>query len=124
MAERPVTTLTIPAPARMLTLNAERKADAHDRASIVRLWREAAWATALQAKVSPMKRIKITVHVGQRGSVLADAANHYPAVKACIDGLVDAKVIEDDGPGFVRNIDQWAPRRTERDVIVLELEEV
>lgn len=37
---------------------------------------------------------------GRRPDVLACA----PTVKAAIDGIVDAKILEDDGPEFVRGI--------------------
>ena len=34
---------------------------------------------------------------------MADTGGHFPIAKACIDGLIDAGVIEDDGPGIPKS---------------------
>ena len=41
---------------------------------------------------------------------MADTGGHFPVAKACIDGLVDAGVIPDDGPEFVRSLTFKAPQ--------------
>jgi hypothetical protein len=51
-----------------------------------------------------------------------DTGNCYPSVKACIDGLVRAGLIEDDGPEFVTFIGMHA-HRFGRDALVLIIEE-
>jgi hypothetical protein len=38
-----------------------------------------------------------------------DASSCHPAAKAAIDGLVDAGVLTDDGPAFVRSVTFLAP---------------
>jgi hypothetical protein len=42
---------------------------------------------------------------------LPDAGNNYPAVKAAIDGLVDARLIPHDGPKTVLSITMNAPTK-------------
>lgn len=114
----------VPAPTRMLTLNAERKMGNYERASIVRLWREAGWVYAKNANMKPMTRVHITADIEQKGSVLADAGAHFPSVKAIIDGLVDAKVLPGDGPEHVLSLRQFAAVRATENAICLTLEEV
>ena len=113
--------LVIPAPARMLTLNAERKMSTYERAAIVRLWREAAWVYARSANMRPMDTVHVTADIEQKGSVLADAGAHFPCVKAIIDGLVDAKVLPDDGPAHVLSLRQFAAARAAENTIMVTL---
>jgi hypothetical protein len=40
---------------------------------------------------------------------MADTGGHFPVAKACIDGLVDAGVIPDDGPNFVKSLEFRSP---------------
>jgi hypothetical protein len=40
-----------------------------------------------------------------------DAGAHYPVVKAAVDGLVDAGVLPDDSPQWVRCVIQYLPRK-------------
>ena len=51
---------------------------------------------ARAARIPPMARARITVHVHGRTRARTDPANAYPTVKAVIDGLVDAGVLPDD----------------------------
>ena len=40
---------------------------------------------------------------------MADTGGHFPVAKSCIDGLIDAGVIEDDGPEVVTSLTFKAP---------------
>ena len=51
---------------------------------------------ARAARIPPMGRAHVTVHVHGRTRTRTDPANAYPAVKAVVDGLVDAGIIPDD----------------------------
>lgn len=52
---------------------------------------------AIEAGVPAMERMLVTAHTMKTGRSL-DLGNNYPAVKAAIDGVVDAGVIVDDTP--------------------------
>jgi crossover junction endodeoxyribonuclease RusA len=52
---------------------------------------------------------------------LADVGAHLPSVKAAVDGLVDAGVLADDGPVFLRSLLLNAPVRGGRDLLRLVL---
>ncbi|MGH9089991.1 MAG: hypothetical protein ACRDZR_01205 [Acidimicrobiales bacterium] len=105
--------IVIPAPARMLTTNAERRLHWSQRAEIVRLWRVAAWAGAVAARpgLAALSAAEIDAYPVQRGGVLADPGAHAPIVKAAVDGLVDAKVLPDDSPTFLRALRIHPPVR-------------
>lgn len=66
------------------------------RARRTRKLRTRAALAARAARVPPMVRARITVHVHGRTRARTDPANAYPAIKACVDGLVDAGVLPDD----------------------------
>ena len=84
-------------PGKLWTVNAERRMHWAKRSRLTRDMRTAGWAMALAYKVPRLQKAQVTVipHQSKRGPV-ADSHAFYPAVKACIDGLVDAKVIPND----------------------------
>jgi Holliday junction resolvase RusA-like endonuclease len=79
------------------TANAERRWHHYKRAQVVRDAR-ARWAWhALAARVPRLDRVEIDVRPHSKDRRWKpDVAACYPAVKAAIDGLVDARVLEDD----------------------------
>jgi Holliday junction resolvase RusA-like endonuclease len=79
------------------TTNAERRWHHYKRAQVVRDAR-ARWAWhALAARVPRLDRVEIDVRPHSKDRRWKpDVAACYPAVKAAIDGLVDARVLEDD----------------------------
>jgi crossover junction endodeoxyribonuclease RusA len=102
--------LTVVAPARMLTINAERSMFWATRAAIVKLWRQAGWAEALHAHLPRLQAAEIDAYPSQKG-VLADAGAHSPVIKALVDGLVDAHVLPDDSPTYLRALRIHPPTR-------------
>jgi crossover junction endodeoxyribonuclease RusA len=100
----------IVAPARMLTMNAERTIHWAARAAIVKLWRTAGWAEALAAHLPRLQTAEIDAYPSQKG-VLADVGAHAPVVKALVDGLVDAHVLPDDSPAYLRALRIHPPTR-------------
>jgi len=87
------------------TVNAERTWHYHKRAKAVRECRERFAWLALEAKVGRVARIKVAVvplAKDRRG--IQDVAACLPAVKAAVDGLVDAGVIVDDDPAHLVSI--------------------
>jgi len=67
-----------------------------DKGRLVAEWRDAFAKLARHAKVPHLDRIAVTVETHLKGRRAQDIAANFPAVKAGIDGLVDAGVIVDD----------------------------
>ena len=76
---------------KMWTLNAERKMHHFTRAKNVKEWREAAATVAIAKRIPRLEAIEVTFtphRINKSG--LADLGGHFPVLKACIDGLMDA----------------------------------
>ena len=87
------------------TVNAERTWHFQKRATAVRECRERFTWLALEQRIPRLERVNISVvplAIDRRG--IQDVAACLPAAKAAIDGIVDANVLEDDGPQWVRSI--------------------
>tara|TARA_Y100000401_G_C8222395_1_gene173982 strand:- start:220 stop:609 length:390 start_codon:yes stop_codon:yes gene_type:complete len=97
------------------TLNAERRWHYHKRARIVKETRERFAWLALEAKIPKQKKIRVTAVplLKQRNSI-PDVAACFPAVKAAIDGIVDAGTIPDDDPSHLVSICFHAPEFGEK----------
>jgi hypothetical protein len=96
---------------KLFTLNTERGWHHHKRAKFVKQWRTASCVEAKAAKVPKMKSMEITfIPYRANRRNMADTGGHFPVAKACIDGLVDAGVIPDDGPEYVTSLTFEAPR--------------
>ena len=93
------------------TANSERSWHYHKRATKVRVTREK-WAWIAKAsKVPKLKRISIiATPLKSSRRAMPDVAACYPAVKAAIDGLVDAEIVADDDPFHVIRITFNAPK--------------
>jgi crossover junction endodeoxyribonuclease RusA len=108
-------------PERPFTLNAERTWHHHKRAKIVRQWREAFAVLAAEAAIPggiEAIEVEATPYLTPRGRT-QDVAACMPAVKAAIDGLVDAGVIEDDSPKYLKSLTFNAPIRCDENSLVL-----
>jgi crossover junction endodeoxyribonuclease RusA len=87
-------------------------------------WREATAAAATAAGLSPLPRIKVTACPWLRGKRKQDVGACMRAVKACVDGLVDAGVIPDDTDEYVVKLSFLPPAlQAEVDELVLTIEE-
>ena len=69
-------------------------------------------------KIPPMAWITVTVEPHQKNGRLQDVGACNPSVKAAIDGLVDASVLPDDSPEFVRSL-VFLPPRKGKDALVI-----
>lgn len=82
------------------------------RARQIRTWRQAFYMLTLQARVPRMEaaalHVRTTVAPPAR---LHDCGNEFYAVKAAVDGMVDAGVLADDSPQHLRSITFHAPVR-------------
>jgi hypothetical protein len=109
---------------KLTSLNSERSTHFTQRSEATRQWRTDAYWEIKRANLPHLDRVSIIVQPYQRRSVLQDAGNCYPVVKAIVDGLVDAKVLDDDGPEIVTALTLLAPKRTTTstcDLVSLEL---
>lgn len=107
------------------TTNAERTWHFHKRARMVRDCRERFAWLAIESRVPHLQRVNVQavpLTANRRG--LQDVGACYPAVKAAIDGLVDAGVLIDDDPTHVRSIQFFAPQVIGRHGLRLIVEEV
>lgn len=95
------------------SINEERKLHYMERARRVKEWRETFYWLAKEAKIPPCTAITIEAFPIQQRGKLGDVLNNYPAAKAAIDGIVDAGVVPDDSPEYVRAITLHAPTRGE-----------
>lgn len=108
MAEMPCWTLTYHA--RPMSLNVERAGNRFQRAPLVKEWRDAYRLLALDSKVPPLQWVHVEARPQYRTArSLPDTAACVGSVKAAVDGLVDAGVLPDDGPGLVRRVTFEAP---------------
>jgi hypothetical protein len=98
-------------------MNRERRGDQHWSQTRLRTaeWRKAFWALGIQQR-RRYDRVAITVEIMMRAPV-ADTGACYPAVKAAIDGLVDAGVLPGDTGLHVASITFLAPVRVAKDQV-------
>jgi crossover junction endodeoxyribonuclease RusA len=81
----------------------------HKRARRVAMWRMIAAQVARAAKSGtgwrnlPPCNVHLTLDMSDRRR--RDPHNFYPTVKACVDGLVDARCWPDDTPEYVTTVE-------------------
>lgn len=74
---------------------------------------------------APMDQVKVDVWSFYKDRRLPDTAACVPALKAVIDGAVDAGLLKHDGPEIVRHVAFWAPRtQGDETVMVVTFEEI
>lgn len=106
-------------------MNAERSAHHFRRAALTKRWRQAFAVLARAERIPRLERVAViaTPRMQNRRG-LQDTGGCFPAVKAAIDGLRDAGVIEDDGPDVVETLVFCAPVIGEGDGLTLTIEEL
>ena len=65
-----------------------------------------------------MAWITVTVEPHQKGGRSQDVGACNPAVKAAIDGLVDAGVLPDDSPEFVKSLVYLPPKKDKNSLVL------
>lgn len=87
------------------TMNEHRTLHYRERAKVDKAWRHAFAMLTLAAKVPTLERVDVVVTpLHANGRSPQDVAACAPAAKAAIDGLVDAGVMVDDGPAWLRRV--------------------
>jgi hypothetical protein len=100
------------------TVNAERAANRWQRARDTKEWRQATALYAKQHRVPLLTDATVTVSLVLKGR-LQDTAACLPALKAVVDGLVDAGMFVDDTGDHVRQIVFQAPGRGSPDAMTV-----
>lgn len=93
-------------PGKIWSINAERSMHYRKRAALVSPVRTASMLLAADAMragtVAPYwGPVTVTFRPHQATANLADTANHLPACKAALDGIVDAGILHDDDSAHV-----------------------
>lgn len=114
-----IVTLRLVWPDRPFTQNWERRAHHAQTSKAVAVWREAFRLLAVGAPALLWCDIVVDHETATRRSV--DVVACAPAVKAAIDGIVQAGIIPDDDPAHVHRVAFCPPVFTGRDALVLEL---
>ncbi|WP_172387148.1 hypothetical protein [Streptomyces sp. MNP-20] len=81
-------------PPRLLLLNANQRLSPFRRAELTKVLRRASWAAA--RGIPQLERAHIIGVLHPQNRQRRDPANWYPSFKACVDGLVDQGILEDD----------------------------
>jgi len=107
------------------TSNAERRWHHMERAAKTRDTREAfGWMAKIQ-HVPALAAIEVyATPLAKDRRWRQDVGACFPAVKAAIDGLVDAGVLPDDNPQFVRALTFYPAEIGDMDGLRLQIEEV
>jgi hypothetical protein len=115
--------ITLRHEARPWTLNVERQGNRWKRAALVKEWRTKFAELAIGA--APMHAVAVIAQPELRNrAAMPDTGACIGAVKAAIDGLVDAGVLVEDGPAVVRSLTFLAPVVTGTDALEIEVQEI
>lgn len=90
-------------------MNSARNWHHHKLAKQVKIWREAYQELATDAGIPALHamRIEVVPILGDRRR--QDTAACVLAAKAAIDGIVDAGVVPDDNPQYMKYVRFWPP---------------
>lgn len=106
-------------------LNAERSGGSrgvgghYGRAQLVATWRQAYAGLCLEQKVPALQWVEVEATQYCRDRRMPDLGNCFPAVKAAVDGVVDAGVIPDDNGDYLKGLTFRPSIRKGYDALVL-----
>jgi hypothetical protein len=102
---------TLEYPERPWTLNKERTLHHMQRAKLVKEWRQAFCELAQEFMVPHLEQIEVVAQpYVLNARYRQDVGNCFPAVKAAVDGLVDAGVLLDDNANVVLKLTFLVPK--------------
>lgn len=102
------------------TTNAERRGNRWTRAELTERWRKMAFVALRNANAPQITFAKAQVRAYMNGR-LQDCGACHPAVKAAIDGFVDARVLIDDDARHLQSIEFLAPERSKDNFVVIDM---
>lgn len=100
------------------TTNYERKGNRWIRSQKTSEWRQLFGWLAKAQRLPCLCDVTIEVHLEQKGR-LQDVGSCSPAIKASIDGLVDAGLMVDDNPENLHKLVFFAPVRAKHDKVTI-----
>lgn len=110
--------------ARPITMNwVYGRANRAQRNNANQEWRDAFCLLAREQKIPQLERIQILAWPMLRDRRIQDVGACYPAVKAAIDGLVDAGVVPEDEPRYVTMIAMGPPVQETYDALRVQVME-
>lgn len=111
LSKTPELVMSLRIPGRPMTLNNERKLNRFARAAHVKEVRELVSVLAMVewGNRPPVVKVLISAVPMLKHKRKQDTGGCFPAVKAAIDGLVDAGVLIEDGPDVVKCLVMEAP---------------
>jgi hypothetical protein len=115
---------TIELPAGMQLINANDRFHWRTKAHRTQNLRQITAILARNAGIPRLERVHIVGWYHPPNTRRRDAANWYPTFKACVDGCVDAGVIDDDDTAHVTGPDMRIGHTVKRGQIVLEIREL
>jgi hypothetical protein len=116
---------TIEDDTRPWTTNAERTWHRHKRATLIKQWRTRWYFLAKNARVPHVDKVAIScVPLATNRRWRPDVGACYPAVKAAIDGIVDAGVLDDDNPDHLLYVTFYPVEVIGRDGLRLTITEI
>lgn len=95
-------TIHIPNPAAPLTMNAARRLHHHTYGRAIRNIRDQAHWLAKAQRIPPLGKCEVELHYAPPDHRRRDADGLVAYLKPFCDGLVDAGIVEDDTPKFMR----------------------
>jgi len=108
--------------ARPWTMNAERRMNPFERASLATSWRAAFHVLTRAAKIHHSKRRSSPSAGPVESAIVARCRCMFPAAKSAIDGIVDAGVLPDDDAEHLVELRFLAPALDDHDGLVLIIE--
>lgn len=93
----------------------------YGRAELTRTWRAVYGSLCQQQKIPPLEWATIVVSQHCTNRRLPDIGACMPAVKAAIDGLVDADVLPDDTGRWIHLLSFQPPQAVGYDALVLQV---
>lgn len=108
--------------ARPITMNwIYGRANRAQRNNANKEWRDAFMWLAVEQKIPPLERIQILAWPMLRDRRIQDVGACFPAIKAAIDGLVDAGVVPEDEPRYVTMIAMGPPVQETYDALRIQV---
>jgi crossover junction endodeoxyribonuclease RusA len=86
-------------------LNSNNRLHWSKKARITKNLRWTAFLLAKGAKIPHLDTVKILVRYHAPDNRRRDAHNFAPAVKACLDGIVDSGALKDDSDRYVKSLE-------------------
>lgn len=105
----------------LLSLNAERKLHWSARKAVAAYWRSNTESAVRMAGIPPMGRVHVVVYFHKATNRMYDVSNLLPVAKSCVDGMVDAGIIEDDNNHFLIGPDMRAGTKSSTPHVVIEI---